>query len=150
MKIHAVIPARGGSKGIPRKNLKDFCGKPLIAWSILQAKRAQGVNSVWVTSDDNEILAEAEKWGGRAILRPPELSGDKATSESAWIHAIDTIEAETGPCSAVVGMQCTSPLRETGDLDNGLMLFKEQSLDSIFSGALMGDFYIWQKNQAGV
>lgn len=149
MKAVAIIPARGGSKGIPRKNLKDFCGKPLLAWSILQAKRAAGIDSVWVTSDDTEILAEAEKWGGKGILRPAELSGDKATSESAWIHALDTIEAGSGPCDAVIGMQCTSPLRESRDMENGLKIFKEQGLDSMFSGALIGDFYIWQKSQTG-
>jgi len=149
MKIDAIIPARGGSKGIPRKNLKDFCGKPLLAWSILQAKKAAGIAAVWVTSDDAEILAEAEKWGAKAILRPPELSGDKATSESAWLHAIDTIEAATGPCDGVAGLQCTSPLRETRDLENGVRIFGEEALDSMFSGALIGDFYIWQKSRAG-
>lgn len=149
MKIVAIIPARGGSKGIPRKNLKDFCGKPLLAWSVLQAKKSPGIDSVWVTSDDREILDEAAKWGARPILRPAELSGDKAAAEPAWVHAIDTIEAAQGPCEAVVGMQCTSPLRETKDLDNGLRLFREKSFDSVFSGALIGDFYIWQRNNAG-
>ena len=149
MKTVAIIPARGGSKGIPRKNVKDFCGKPLLAWSILQAKRSAAIDSVWVTSDDDEILAEAEKWGGKAIRRPAELSGDKATSESAWIHAMDTIEAASGPFEAVVAMQCTSPLRETKDIDNGLRIFGEQGLDSMFAGALIGDFYIWQRDKAG-
>ena len=149
MKTVAIIPARGGSKGIPRKNVKDFCGKPLLAWSILQAKRSAAIDSVWVTSDDDEILAEAEKWGGKAIRRPAELSGDKATSESAWIHAMDTIEAASGPFEAVVAMQCTSPLRETKDIDNGLRIYGEQGLDSMFAGALIGDFYIWQRDKAG-
>lgn len=149
MKVVAIIPARGGSKGIPRKNLKDFCGKPLIAWSILQAKRSPAIDSVWVTSDDDEILAETEKWGGKAIRRPLELAGDKATSESAWLHAIDTVEAKLGPCDAVIGMQCTSPLRETRDMENGLRIFTGEGLDSMFSGAVIGDFYIWQKSKDG-
>lgn len=150
MKNVAIIPARGGSKGIPRKNVKDFCGKPLLAWSILQAKKSPAIDSVWVTSDDDEILAETEKWGGKPIRRPEALSGDKATSESAWLHAIDTVEAALGPCGAVVGMQCTSPLREARDLNNGLKIFADQGLDSMFSGAVIGDFYIWQRSKAGV
>lgn len=149
MKTVAIIPARGGSKGIPRKNLKDFCGKPLLAWSILQAKRSAAIDSVWVTSDDDEILHEAEKWGARPINRPPELSGDKATSESAWLHAMDVVEGRIGPCGAIVGMQCTSPLRETRDIENGVKLFFEEGFDSMFSGAVIGDFYIWQRNKSG-
>jgi len=149
MKTAAIIPARGGSKGIPRKNLKDFCGRPLIAWSISQAKRAHGISSVWVTSDDQEILAAAESWGARAILRPKDLSGDTATSEAAWLHALHVIESGMGQLDAVVGMQCTSPLREASDLDDGLRIFSEKGFDSVFSGALIGDFYIWQKDRAG-
>lgn len=149
MKTAAIIPARGGSKGIPGKNLKDFCGKPLLAWSILQAKRSRAIDSVWVTSDDSGILAEAEKWGARPIKRPSEISGDRATSESAWLHAMDVVEAGIGAFDAFIGLQCTSPLREPRDIDNGLRIFAEEGLDSMFSGAVIGDFYIWQKDKAG-
>jgi len=149
MGIAAIIPARGGSKGIPGKNIKDFCGKPLLAWSILQAKKSPQISSVWVSSDDEGILNVARQFGAGAILRPAELAGDKATSESAWLHAVDTLEASGGPCEAVVGMQCTSPLRETGDIERGLSLFREGNLDSMFSGALIGDFYIWQRGKSG-
>ena len=75
-KTVAIIPARGGSKGIPNKNIIDFCGKPLLAWSIEQAKAVPGIASVWVTSDSDLILATASQFGARTIARPawtPEL-----------------------------------------------------------------------------
>jgi len=72
----AIIPARGGSKGIPRKNLVDLCGKPLLAWSILQARAARRIDSVWLSSDDAEILSVAERYGARPIVRPALISGD--------------------------------------------------------------------------
>lgn len=147
--IVALIPARGGSKGIPGKNLIDFCGKPLLAWSIEQAKRAEGISSVWVTSDSPEILQVAEKYGARAIRRPAVLSGDTATSESAWLHAMDEIEKQGEVIELVVAMQATSPLREPEDLDRGIRDLKTQGLDSLFSCAKLEDFYIWERSSSG-
>ena len=76
MKTVAIIPARGGSKGIPKKNLVNVCGKPLIAWSIEQALQSDSIDSVWVTSDDPEILSTAKSFGANPITRPEEISGD--------------------------------------------------------------------------
>jgi N-acylneuraminate cytidylyltransferase len=140
----AIIPARGGSKGIPRKNLVDVCGKPLIAWSILQAKSARHIDSVWVTSDDDEILAVSESFGARPIRRPAEISGDQATSESAWLHALDAIEAQGVPAGLVVAMQATSPIRESSDLDGGLDMLLGQGFDSLLSVAEVEDFFTWR------
>jgi len=140
----AIIPARGGSKGIPRKNLVDVCGKPLIAWSILQARNASHIDSVWVTSDDDEILAVAESFGSRPIRRPIEISGDQASSESAWLHALDTIEAQGVAVNLVVAMQATSPIRESSDLDGGLQTLQEQGFDSLLSVAEVEDFFTWR------
>lgn len=142
--VVAIIPARGGSKGIPRKNLVDICGKPLLAWSILQARNAAEIDSVWVTSDDDEILAVAEAHGAHAIRRPPEISGDSATSESAWLHALDVIEAQGVAIDLVVAMQATSPLREPSDLDGGIRALREQSYDSLLSVTEVEDFFTWR------
>jgi N-acylneuraminate cytidylyltransferase len=140
----AIIPARGGSKGIPRKNLVDVCGKPLIAWSILQACNAIHIDSVWVTSDDEEILSVAESFGARPIRRPTKISGDQASSESAWLHALDTIEAQGVVIDLVVAMQATSPIRESSDLDRGLQTLQEEGFDSLVSVAEVEDFFTWR------
>jgi CMP-N,N'-diacetyllegionaminic acid synthase len=145
----AIIPARGGSKGIPRKNLVNVCGKPLIAWSILQARRTRYIDSVWVSSDDDEILAVAESFGARPIRRPTEISGDQATSESAWLHAVDTIEGLGVSVGLVVAMQATSPIRESSDLDGGLQMLREQGFDTLLSVAEVEDFFIWRITEDG-
>lgn len=145
----AIIPARGGSKGIPRKNVIDVAGKPLIAWSILQAAAAREIDSVWVTSDDDEILAVAESYGARPIRRPAEISGDRATSESAWLHALDVIEAQGVSVELVVAMQATSPLREASDLDGGIRQLREQGHDSLLSVAEVEDFFMWRLGADG-
>ena len=88
----AIIPARGGSKGIPGKNLLKLAGKPLIAWSIEHALKSSKIDSVWVTSDSDEILSVSVAYGAKAIKRPASISGDKATSEEAWIHALKKIQ----------------------------------------------------------
>jgi N-acylneuraminate cytidylyltransferase len=140
----AIIPARGGSKGIPRKNLVDICGKPLIAWSILQARKASHINSVWVTSDDDEILAVAESFGARPIRRPAEISGDNASSESAWLHALDVIEEQGVAVGLVVAMQPTSPLRDSYDLDGALQTLQDKGYNSLLSVAEVEDFFTWR------
>lgn len=145
----AIIPARGGSKGIPRKNLVDICGKPLIAWSILQARNARHIDSVWVTSDDEEILVVAESYGARPIRRPVEISGDQASSESAWLHGLEVIEAQGVDIDLVVAMQATSPIRESSDLDRGLQTLREKGYDSLLSVAEVEDFFTWRIGDDG-
>ncbi|SVD18174.1 uncharacterized protein METZ01_LOCUS371028, partial [marine metagenome] len=115
--VVAVIPARGGSKGVPGKNLLNICGKPLIVWSVLQAKAAEHVDSVWVSSDSPEILSAAERHGAGGIERPDELSGDDASSESAWLHSLEYLENLGVDVDLIVGMQATSPIRESTDID---------------------------------
>jgi len=149
MSVTAILLARGGSKGIPRKNLIDFCGKPLMAWSIEQCLAARGVDSVWVSSDDDEILQVAAKHGARTLRRPADLANDQATSEAGWLHAIDSIEAESGEIDVVVAPQATSPLRETADIERGLAVFAEGIYDSLFSCSVAEDLYFWQREAAG-
>lgn len=148
MNIVAIIPARGGSKGIPRKNIIEFCGRPLLAWSVRQAKSVPAISSVWVTSDDQEILDCAVNEGASTILRPDEISGDAATSESAWVHAVTEISAQQR-IDLVVGMQATSPLREPLDIANAIDLFQKQKFDSLFSASNLQDHFIWKNDGCG-
>ena len=91
MKSVAIILARGGSKGIPNKNIIQFCGKPLIAWTIENCLDSE-VCSVYVSSDNHDILDISKQYGASCIERPSQISGDKATSESGWLHALEMIE----------------------------------------------------------
>ena len=148
-RIVAIIPARGGSKGIPRKNLMPVCGRPLIQWSVLQARACAAVESVWVSSDDDEILAVAAEAGARPVKRPAEISGDKAQSEAAWLHALDAVERETGPVGLLLLMQATSPIRAPGDIDAALAQYAAEGLDTLFSAAEVEDYFTWRRDEAG-
>ena len=143
LNIVAIIPARGGSKGLPKKNLVEVCGQPLISWSIEQAKSSNLISSTWVTSDDEEILNTAEKFGAFTINRPPELALDNSSSESAWIHAIDYIKKMNKNVDIVVGMQGTSPIREPDDLDKAISLFIDKKFDSLLTVTELEDYFIW-------
>lgn len=147
MKTVVVIPARGGSKGIPGKNIIDFCGKPLIAWSILQARNTPEIDAVYVSSDSEEILEVARQYGAENIRRPDEISGDTASSESAVEHALSVIP---GPLDTALMLQPTSPLRKPDDLGKAIRQFRDEGLDSSFSGAVLDDFLIWEKTPEGV
>ena len=142
--IVCIILARGGSKTIPKKNLINFCGKPLLIWSIDQAKNTRNISSIWVSSDDDKILKLAQKNGVNIIKRPKSLSTSKSSSVSGWIHAINYIEKNEKPIDMVIALQATSPVREPKDIEKGIKIFFEKKLDSLFSAAIIGDFYIWE------
>lgn len=145
-KVVCIIPARGGSKGIPRKNILLFCGKPLLAWSILQAKVSKYIQNVYVSSDNEEILKVAKKFGAKGIKRPPALATDTASSETALIHTLDIVEKENNrKIDLIVFLQATSPLRTTADLDLAIEALVAQRADSLFSAAILEDFCIWHK-----
>lgn len=117
MRCVAVIPARGGSKGVPRKNLRPLGGSPLVARTVAAARAASRVDAVYVSTDDAEVAAAARAAGAQAIQRPPEISGDEASSESALLHALDMIEAEGDPVDVLVFLQCTSPFTTPAEID---------------------------------
>jgi N-acylneuraminate cytidylyltransferase len=148
-KVVAVIPARGGSKGIPGKNIMSICGKPLLAWSIKHAQQSKYVESVWVTSDDDEILSLAKVLGAEVIKRPASLSGDKASSESAWIHALDYIEKQGNQVEFMIGMQATSPIRGEDDMDDAIIKMRDEKLDSLLSVCEVEDFFNWRMGDNG-
>ena len=145
MNTVAVILARGGSKGIPNKNIIDFCGKPLLAWTIEHC-RDGGVDSVYVSSDSDKILEVGEEYGAVSIKRPEEISGDTATSESGWLHALEVIEEKTTNLDWILAPQVTSPLRSTDDIRNGLEIAKSGKFDSLFSCSIAEDLFFWEEN----
>ncbi len=146
--IVSIIPARGGSKGIPKKNIIDFCGKPLISWSILQSRSCKLIDEVYVSSDDDEIIDISCKYGAKAIRRPGELATDFSTSEEALLHAISVIE-EKKEIDLVIFLQATSPLRGKKDIEKAITDFQTQRVDSSFSAAKLEDFFIWKKINSG-
>ena len=148
-KTLAVIAARGGSKGIPHKNLLDLCGKPLIAWTVEQARAARGVDVVAVSSDSDQILAAAEAAGAVGVRRPDDISGDLASSESAWLHALNAIDERLGRFERIVALQATSPIRESSDIENALATFDRDHLDSLLSVCEVEDYFNWRIGASG-
>ena len=144
MNVECIILARGGSKGIPGKNIIDFCGKPLLAWTIEQCIQAESISTVWVSSDDKKILSVAKSYGADLIERPKSISGDLASSEEGWVHAIDCLEQKGYVPDVVFAPQVTSPLRESSDIDRAVARFTDENLDSLFSASVADDFYFWE------
>jgi len=147
--VVAIILARGGSKGIPNKNIIDFCGKPLIVWTIEQLQVVKGIDSIWVSSDSEEILSISQTCNAEIIHRPAEISSDIATAESGWLHALEYIGKKIGHVDLVVAPQVTSPLRESSDIECGLKDFYKQQCDSLFSCSIVEDLFFWKKMPDG-
>jgi len=145
MNIVCIIPARGNSKEIIDKNIINFCGKPLIAWSIEQALASNHINSVYVSSDSDKILNVSIKYGAKEIKRPDILAQDESSSEEALVHAINEIEqSDSNKIDLVVFLQGTSPLRSLGDIDGAINLFIKNNLDSLFSACDLKDLMVWK------
>jgi len=128
--ITAFIPARGGSKGIPGKNIKMFAGKPLIVHSIEYALNCTQIDGVVVSTDDDKIAKIARKAGSKVVIRPPELSTDSATTESTIHHFVNKFNKKP---DILVLLQPTSPFRPKGSLDNALTHFTNNGFDSLLS-----------------
>ncbi len=127
-----VIPARGGSKSIPLKNLKDFCGKPLIAWSIISAKKSN-LDRVIVSTDNKEIAKVAKEYGAEVpFIRPKELAGDTVGIEPVLKHTFEWLrDNENYKPDAIMLLQSTSPLRQTFHINEMLEIFKKNNPDSV-------------------
>jgi len=143
--IVTIIPARGGSKGIPSKNIHPIAGVPLISYSIQHSLGSPSIDHTYVSTDSEAIATIAEAEGARIIKRPPAISEDTATSESALIHALEKIETEIGAVSTVVFLQCTSPIRLPDDIENAIRQFENENADSLLSVCPVRDFFIWKK-----
>ena len=143
MRVVAIILARGGSKGLPGKNIRPFCGKPLLAWTIENC-RDGGIEDIFVSSDSDEILEVGLQYGAKMIKRPDEISIDTSSSESGWQHGLDRAEELLGEIDWVFAPQVTSPLREKSDVRYGIELAKTDKYDSLFSCNVIEDFFIWE------
>ena len=135
-----IIPARGGSKGIPRKNLMDFCGKPLIAWSIEQALASSAARGVFVSTDDAEIAEVSGRYGAKVIRRPAELAADTTGMEPVIAHAL----REVGGVDLAVHLQPTSPVRKPSDIDGAVEALLASGADCVFSAAKLDDVCLWR------
>lgn len=136
MKTLAIITARGGSKGLPNKNIKEICGKPLIEWTIKSALETPEIDKVIVSSDCEQIMKVAEKSGANVpFKRPDYLASDTANSIDVILHAIEFIEKKGEQYDFIVLLEPTSPLRKKEDLSNAINLFKEnrENADGVIS-----------------
>ncbi|CEG13085.1 Acylneuraminate cytidylyltransferase [groundwater metagenome] len=122
-KILAVIPARGGSKGLPKKNIKSLLEKPLIAWTIEQAKNSKHIDRVVVSTEDKEIAEISKKYGAEVVERPEELARDDSPTFDAIIQVLDYFQNKGEFFDIMVLLEPTSPLRKDNDLDNAIELF---------------------------
>lgn len=144
----AVIPARGGSKGVPGKNLRTVGGVTLVARAVRACLAADLIDAVFVSTDDPAIADEARRAGAEVVLRPAALSGDLATSESALLHALETVTESTVPNpEVVVFVQCTSPFIAPSDLDAAVSIILESRADTAFSGVATFEF-LWRDADA--
>lgn len=134
--IIGLITARGGSKAIPRKNIKPLAGKPLIAWTIQAALASRRVERVIVSTDDDEIAQVAREWGAEVpFMRPPELAEDDSPHHDVVIHAMRWLESQPAapPPDYVMLLQPTSPLRTAEDIDGAVALAAERDADAVVS-----------------
>lgn len=149
MEIVAIIPARGGSKGIPRKNVLPLDGKPLLAYNVLVAREAKRVNRVVVSTDDPEIAQVAQQYGAEVVWRPAEISGDLASSETALLHTIDNLnETENYNPDIVVFLQATSPLTAAEDIDGTVQALLDQQADSALA-VIPFHYFLWKPDPTG-
>jgi len=117
-KILALIPARGGSKGIPKKNIKPLLGKPLIEWTIEEAKKSKYIDKILVSTDDEEIAHISRENGADVpFMRPKKFAMDTSKTADVIIHALDVLEKQNEQYSLIVLLEPTSPLREAVDID---------------------------------
>ncbi|WP_030220739.1 N-acylneuraminate cytidylyltransferase [Streptomyces sp. NRRL WC-3626] len=143
-RVLAVIPARGGSKGVPAKNLAPVGGVPLVARAVRECRAARYVTDVVVSTDDQAIAAAARQAGAEVVLRPAAIAGDTATSEAAVLHAMDTHEALHGaPVDVVLLVQCTSPFLIREDIDAVAAAVATRTADTAVTVAPFHGF-IWR------
>ena len=132
--IVALIPARGGSKGIPGKNIKPLAGKPLIAWTIEAARKSQYIDRVIVSTDDEKIAEVAKQYKADVpFMRPLELATDSASGTDVAIHALNWLKDNDKNYDALILLQPTSPLRSSEDIDNAIPQFFSSSAKALVS-----------------
>lgn len=122
MKIYAVIPARGGSKGVSGKNIRLLAGKPLIGWTIEEAKKSQYISRVFVNTDDEKIAEVSRKYGAEVFLRPKNLAEDLTQDLPVFTHHLLELKKNNDLPNVVVDLRATAPLRRVNRIDEGIKL----------------------------
>lgn len=143
-----VILARGGSKGVPGKNLRKLGGLSLVARAVRAARMAELVHDVHVSTDDAAIAAEARRHGARIIDRPAALAIDTASSESGWLHALASLRRDMPDLSRLVFLQCTSPFTTGADIDRCLTAMQDQGADCALS-VIADHSFLWAQDADG-
>lgn len=146
MTVMAVIPARGGSKGVPGKNLRTVGGRSLVARAVGAALAAASVDRVVVSTDDAAIAREAEASGAVVVVRPAPLATDEASSESALLHALDVAG---GDAEVLVFLQATSPFIDPADVDAAVARVRSREADVVFA-AIATPVFLWAQGGGGV
>jgi len=131
--ILAIIPARGGSKGIPKKNIQLLAGKPLIYYTIQAARGSKYIDAIIVSTDDDKIFQLAEYFGAIAWKRPENISGDDSPTIDTVLHVLEQCKMKDNEPEIVVLLQPTSPLRKSSDIDSALEIFMKNNCDSVIS-----------------
>jgi N-acylneuraminate cytidylyltransferase len=149
MRTLVVIPVRGGSKGVPRKNLREVAGKPLVVWTIEQALAMTTTDvRVVVSTEDAELASVARVAGADVVDRPAELAEDDTPTEPVVLHAIDAVAATEGEPDRVMLLQATSPVRLPGTLDRALAEQAATAVDSLVGVVAEAPFH-WQTTPLG-
>jgi len=149
MNILAIIPARGGSKGIPLKNIKKLNGKPLIYYAIHSCKVSKNINKIIVSTDNVKISKYAVSLGAEIIHRPKIFSGDSSEVESAMMHILEKLEKQKYFPDIVTLIQPTSPLRTSFDIDKAFEKFYNGNYDSVLSGYI-SKYFLWKENNSKI
>jgi len=132
-RVLAIIPARGGSKGFPGKNIADLAGKPLITWTIEASLSSKYITKTVVSSDDDEILDISRNYGADTIKRPDDLASDTASSESVVKHTVDSLASNMERFDVLILLQPTSPLRTSVDIDNAMDIMFNSDATAVIS-----------------
>lgn len=136
-KLKCIVLARGGSKGVPGKNIKQLLGTPLLGWVLNTAKECKMIDEVWVSTDSDEIAEVANRYGARVIMRPSEISGDDSLDIDAFVHALQFI----GECDYLVHLRATTPVIEPSVVDDAIRYFldNQENCTSLRSGHKMSE-----------
>jgi YrbI family 3-deoxy-D-manno-octulosonate 8-phosphate phosphatase len=148
-RVVAVIPARGGSKGVPGKNLRRVAGRSLVQRAVDACVAATSIDAAYVSTDDAKIAQAARAAGAEVVDRPAGLSGDTASSESALLHALDQLATDGVEPEIVVFVQCTSPFIAPGDLDRAVGMVTGGQADSVFAAVPTYEF-LWRSGADGL
>ena len=150
MEILAIIPARGGSKGIPGKNIKPLAGKPLIAYTIEASLKSKYITRTVVSTEDGRIKEAALAFGAEVVDRPAELAQDVTKTAPVLLQVLDELEKTGYKPDITVLLQCTCPLRDEKQIDEAFELFFNSDCDSVFAARQMGVTHaLWRKNLDG-